>query len=72
MDKDIRRTSSSIGEPRHSRRALEIVKQRYGATTVLITGLQSQIPTNAEDIRIETCPQENCGAFTISLTSAII
>lgn len=24
------------------------------------------------DIRIETCPQENCGAFTISLTSALV
>ncbi len=24
------------------------------------------------DFRIETCKQENCGAFTISLTSAIV
>jgi hypothetical protein len=49
------------------------VKRRYGATTVLITGLQSPIFINTNtDIRIETCPQENCGAFTISLTSAIV
>ncbi|HEY7081201.1 MAG TPA: SIS domain-containing protein [Nitrososphaeraceae archaeon] len=49
--------------------ALEVAK-KYGATTILVTGLGS--PDNsAADIRIETCPQENCGAFTISLTSAI-
>jgi DNA-binding MurR/RpiR family transcriptional regulator len=54
-----------------SRRALEIAKEQYNATTVLITGLQSPISINT-DTRIETCPQENCGAFTISLTSAIV
>jgi fructoselysine-6-P-deglycase FrlB-like protein len=53
------------------RRALEMAKEHYGATTVLITGLQSPISHYA-DVRIETCPQENCGAFTISLTSAIV
>jgi fructoselysine-6-P-deglycase FrlB-like protein len=63
---------SHIGEPKtFSKRALEIAKEHYGATTVLITGLQSPI-SNKADIRIETCPQENCGAFTISFTSAIV
>lgn len=72
QENDVVTVFSHRGTKTFSRRALEIAKQRYGATTVLITGLQSQIPTNAVDIRIETCPQENCGAFTISLTSAII
>ena len=44
--------------------------KKFGATTILITGFGSPDNT-AADIRIETCPQENCGAFTISLTSAI-
>ena len=36
----------------------------------LVTGIGS--PDNpTADIRMETCAQENCGAFTISLTSAI-
>jgi len=62
---------SHRGTKTFSKRALEIAKTHYGATTVLITGLQSPISTNT-DIRIETCPQENCGAFTISITSAIV
>ena len=49
--------------------ALEAAK-KSGATTILITGSGSPDNT-AADIKIETCPQENCGAFTISLTSAI-
>ena len=64
---------SHRGTKTYSIRALEIAKERYGATTVLITGLQSPISINTNaDIRIETCPQENCGAFTISITSALI
>jgi fructoselysine-6-P-deglycase FrlB-like protein len=56
-----------------SRRALEMAKEQYNATTVLITGLHSPTSINTNvDIMIETCPQENCGAFTISLTSAIV
>jgi glutamine---fructose-6-phosphate transaminase (isomerizing) len=54
-----------------SMKALEIARES-GATTVLITGIGSPLKTNEiVDFRIETCPQENCGAFTISLTSAI-
>lgn len=64
---------SHRGTKTYSRRALEIAKRRYGATTVLITDLQSPISVNTNtDVRIETCPQENCGAFTISLTSAVV
>ena len=62
---------SHRGTKTFSLRALEVVKEHFGATTVLVTGIGSPISTNA-DIRIETCPQENCGAFTISLTSAIV
>jgi glutamine---fructose-6-phosphate transaminase (isomerizing) len=62
---------SHRGTKTFSKRALEVAKEYYDATTVLITGIQSPISINA-DIRIETCPQENCGAFTISLTSAIV
>jgi glucosamine--fructose-6-phosphate aminotransferase (isomerizing) len=62
---------SHRGTKIYSRRALEIAKEHYGTTTVLITGLQSPISPYA-DIRVETCSQENCGAFTISLTSAIV
>jgi hypothetical protein len=50
--------------------ALEIAKKNYQATTILITGIGSPPNPNA-DFRIETCTQENCGAFTISLSSAI-
>ncbi len=51
------------------------VARKSRATTVLVTGLGS--PENLSssttpDIRIETCAQENCGAFTISLTSALV
>lgn len=64
---------SHRGTKTFSRRALEIAKEQYNATTVLITGLQSPISINTNaDIRIETCTQENCGAFTISITSALI
>ena len=60
---------SHRGTKTFSIQALELAK-KFGATTILITGSGS--PDNAAaDIRIETCPQENCGAFTISLTSAI-
>ena len=62
---------SHRGTKTFSRRALEVAKEYYDATTVLITGIQSPISINT-DIRIETCPQENCGAFTISFTSAIV
>lgn len=41
-----------------------------GATTILVTGIGSPSNNNA-DFRLETCTQENCGAFTVSLTSAI-
>jgi glucoselysine-6-phosphate deglycase len=71
--KDVVVVFSHRGTKTFSRRALEIAKEQYDATTVLITGLQSLISTSADkDIRIETCPQEKCGAFTISLTSAIV
>jgi glucosamine--fructose-6-phosphate aminotransferase (isomerizing) len=62
---------SHRGTKTFSRKALEIARER-GATTVLITGIGSP-PTieSKTDFRIETCHQENCGAFTISLTSAI-
>jgi glucosamine--fructose-6-phosphate aminotransferase (isomerizing) len=62
---------SHRGTKTFSLRALEVVKEHFGATTVLVTGMGSPISINT-DIRIETCPQENCGAFTISLTSAIV
>jgi glutamine---fructose-6-phosphate transaminase (isomerizing) len=62
---------SHRGTKTYSRRALEIAKEHYGAITVLITGLQSPLSPYTE-ITVETCPQENCGAFTISLTSAIV
>lgn len=52
-------------------KAFEVAKEQFGATTVLVTGIDSPVSINA-DFRIETCPQENCGAFTISLTSAIV
>jgi fructoselysine-6-P-deglycase FrlB-like protein len=62
---------SHRGTKTFSIRALEMAKRSYDAHTALITGLQSPISINT-DFRIETCPQENCGAFTISLTSAIV
>jgi DNA-binding MurR/RpiR family transcriptional regulator len=54
------------------------VAKKSGATTVLVTGLGSPnnltsttaATTTAPDMGIETCAQENCGAFTISLISA--
>jgi len=56
-----------------SMQALDIAKKRYGASTVLITGIGSPIrKPDTVDFRIETCAQETCGAFTISLTSAIV
>jgi len=64
---------SHRGTKTYSMQSLEIAKKRYEATTVLITGVGS--PASKPDIvdfRIETCAQETCGAFTISLTSAIV
>jgi fructoselysine-6-P-deglycase FrlB-like protein len=49
--------------------ALELAKNR-GARTVLITGVGSS-PGLKADFRLETCPQENSEAFTVSVTSAI-
>jgi fructoselysine-6-P-deglycase FrlB-like protein len=60
---------SHRGTKTFSLQALEIAK-KSGATTILVTGIGSPGNSSA-DIRIETCAQENCGAFTISLTSAI-
>ncbi|MFZ0896930.1 MAG: hypothetical protein WAZ77_20715, partial [Candidatus Nitrosopolaris sp.] len=54
--------------------SLDLAK-KSGATTVLVSGLGSPenlTSTTLPDIRIETCAQENCGAFTISLTSALV
>lgn len=53
---------SHRGTKTFSVRALEMAKRRYNAYTALITGLQSPISINTEI---------GCGAFTISLTSAI-
>jgi glucosamine--fructose-6-phosphate aminotransferase (isomerizing) len=62
---------SHRGTKTFSVKALEIAKESE-ATTVLITGIGSPLMTSSKaDFRIETCPQENCEAFTISLTSAI-
>jgi len=62
---------SHRGTKTFSMKALDIAK-RSEATTVLVTGIGSPLTANDKtDFRIETCPQENCGAFTISLTSAI-
>jgi fructoselysine-6-P-deglycase FrlB-like protein len=64
---------SHRGTKTFSMHALEIAKKKYGATTVLITGIGSPISNpDIVDFRIETCTQETCGAFTISLTSAIV
>ena len=56
------------------------VARKSRATTVLVTGLGSpenlisttSTTTTTPDIRIETCAQENCGAFTVSLTSVLV
>jgi DNA-binding MurR/RpiR family transcriptional regulator len=62
---------SHRGTKTFSMKALEIAKES-GVATVLVTGIGSPLTANDKtDFRIETCPQENCGAFTISLTSAI-
>jgi fructoselysine-6-P-deglycase FrlB-like protein len=37
-----------------------------------LTSTTTATTTTTPDIRIETCAQENCGAFTISLTSALV
>lgn len=60
---------SHRGTKTFSMQALEIAKN-YGATTILVTGIGSP-PNNNAYFRIEICAQENCGAFTISLISAI-
>ncbi len=62
---------SHRGTKSYSIQALEFAK-RWGATTILITGIGSPNHDAVADFRIETCAQENCGAFTVSLTSAII
>lgn len=69
--KDLVVVFSHRGTKTFSTRALEVAKGHFGVTTVLITGMESPTSSKA-NIRIETCPQENCGAFTISLTCAII
>jgi glutamine---fructose-6-phosphate transaminase (isomerizing) len=62
---------SHRGTKTFSMKALEIAKES-GVTTVHVTGIGSPLTTSIKaDFRIETCPQENCGAFTVSLTSAI-
>ncbi|MFZ0894303.1 MAG: SIS domain-containing protein, partial [Candidatus Nitrosopolaris sp.] len=65
---------SHRGTKTFSIQSLDLAK-KSGATTVLVTGLGSPenlTSTTLPDIRIETCAQENCGAFTISLTSALV
>jgi fructoselysine-6-P-deglycase FrlB-like protein len=65
---------SHRGTKTFSIQSLDIARKSR-ASTVLVTGVGS--PENltsitTPDIRIETCAQENCGAFTISLTSALV
>jgi glucosamine--fructose-6-phosphate aminotransferase (isomerizing) len=70
-DNDIVVVFSHRGTKTFSIKALELAKNN-GATTILITGIGSPHNTDKNtDLRIETCAQENCGAFTISVTSAI-
>ncbi|PWU82630.1 MAG: hypothetical protein DLM72_00710 [Candidatus Nitrosopolaris wilkensis] len=70
---DILVVFSHRGTKTFSIQSLDLAK-KSGATTVLVTGLGSPenltsttTSTTTPDIRIETCAQENCGAFTISL-----
>ena len=70
-DNDIAVVFSHRGTKTFSIKALELAKNN-GATTILITGIGSPHRTDKNtDFRLETCAQENCGAFTISFTSAI-
>jgi fructoselysine-6-P-deglycase FrlB-like protein len=65
---------SHRGTKTFSIQSLDIAKKSR-TTTVLVTGMGSPenlASTTTPDIRIETCAQENCGAFTISLTSALV
>jgi fructoselysine-6-P-deglycase FrlB-like protein len=65
---------SHRGTKTFSIQSLDVAKKSR-ATTVLVTGLgspENRTSTTTPDIRIETCAQENCGAFTISLTSALV
>jgi fructoselysine-6-P-deglycase FrlB-like protein len=65
---------SHRGTKTFSLQSLDLAR-KFRATSVLVTGLGSpETPssTTTPDIRIETCSQENCGAFTISLTSALV
>lgn len=65
---------SHRGTKTFSIQSLDVAKKSR-ATTVLVTGLGSPenlTSTTTPDIRIETCAQENCSAFTISLTSALV
>jgi fructoselysine-6-P-deglycase FrlB-like protein len=64
---------SHRGTKTFSMQALDIARKKYDATTALITGIGSPISKpKAVDFRIETCAQETSGAFTISLTTAIV
>ncbi|HET6717253.1 MAG TPA: SIS domain-containing protein [Nitrososphaeraceae archaeon] len=68
-DKDIVVVFSHRASKTFSIQALEVAK-KYGARTVLVTGIGS--PSNPKaDFILETCVQEKSEAFTISVTSAI-
>lgn len=67
-DNEIVVVFSHRGTKTFSMQALEIAKKNYHATTILITGIGSPPNLNA-DFRLGD--QENCGAFTISLSCAI-
>jgi fructoselysine-6-P-deglycase FrlB-like protein len=69
-NKDMIVVFSHRGTKTFSLQALDIAKNGYHTITTLITGVGSPHNPNA-DFRIETCCQESCGAFTISLSSAI-
>jgi fructoselysine-6-P-deglycase FrlB-like protein len=64
---------SHRGTKTFSMQALEIAKKKYGTKTVLVTGIGSPVTKpGIVDFRIQTCMQETSGAFTISLTSAVV
>jgi fructoselysine-6-P-deglycase FrlB-like protein len=69
-DNEIVVVFSHRGTKTFSIQALQIAKKNYHATTILITGIESPLNPNV-DFRLETCTQENCAAFTISLSCAI-
>jgi fructoselysine-6-P-deglycase FrlB-like protein len=73
LPEDIVIVFSHRGTKTLSMQALEIAKKKYGAITILITGIGSPVSKpGIVDFRIKTCTQETSGAFTISLTSAIV